>query len=431
MPRAIVDIALAIALTITLATPLVGQAQTAAKPTLEERLARAAAENAVRLGFDGRTFSGPGWDRLVSEGRAAQAFLLGEEHGIAENPKLAAALFEALVPAGYARFVIEVSWPMADALDGAARQGVAGLRRQFAEPGGEPAFFGMKEEAEMLVAVRAAVPGDVPVFWGVDYEVGGDRLLLSRLADRAVPASASAPLARLRDAASAAWAEYAASGDISKAFSFAGDPALVVAVRDAWPAPDAETHRVLDALEQTLQINRLWVERRRYDSNRRRADFLRANFRAHWQSAASAGPVPRVFAKLGASHLVRGLNPNEVFDIGTLAPELAEAAGGRTFHLMVLPGSGARGRIHPHRPAAAAPAARLLEPRHGPGADAHRSRLRHAAGDDRLLCLVQPAGRRTLSGTRRRRLGVGAARPQRGPAGAHRHPGRRRRLRLE
>jgi len=341
MPRAIVAFALAIALTITLATPLVGQAQTAAKPTLEERLARAAAENAVRLGFDGRTFSGPGWDRLVSEGRAAQAFLLGEEHGIAENPKLAAALFEALVPAGYARFVIEVSWPMADALDGAARQGVAGLRRQFAEPGGEPAFFGMKEEAEMLVAVRAAVPGDVPVFWGVDYEVGGDRLLLSRLADRAVPASASAPLARLRDAASAAWAEHAASGDISKAFSFAGDPALVVAVRDAWPAPDAETHRLLDALEQTLQINRLWVERRRYDSNRRRADFLRANFRAHWQSAASAGPVPRVFAKLGASHLVRGLNPNEVFDIGTLAPELAEAAGGRTFHLMVLPGRGA------------------------------------------------------------------------------------------
>ena len=68
-------------------------ADEAKEPTREEKLSAAAGEHRLRLDFDGETFSGPGWDRLVAEGRAAQFFLLGEEHGIAENAMLAAQLF--------------------------------------------------------------------------------------------------------------------------------------------------------------------------------------------------------------------------------------------------------------------------------------------------------------------------------------------------
>jgi hypothetical protein len=59
-----------------------------AEPTREEKITKGAIEHRLQLGFDGNTFSGPAWDRLVTEGAAAQFFLVGEEHGIAENPKL-------------------------------------------------------------------------------------------------------------------------------------------------------------------------------------------------------------------------------------------------------------------------------------------------------------------------------------------------------
>jgi hypothetical protein len=36
--------------------------------------------------------------------------------------------------------------------------------------------------------------------------------------------------------------------------------------------------------------------------------------------------------------MIRGLNPTDTFDIGTLAPELAAAEGGKAFHLLVLAG---------------------------------------------------------------------------------------------
>ncbi|MDA0244956.1 MAG: hypothetical protein OT477_16185 [Chloroflexi bacterium] len=97
--------------------------------TLESRLVEAATANRLRLDQRDGRYYGSGWNRLVEEGRAARMFLLGEEHGIAENPKLVATLFAELVPAGYTRFVIEVSPPMADALDVSARNGVEGLRQ--------------------------------------------------------------------------------------------------------------------------------------------------------------------------------------------------------------------------------------------------------------------------------------------------------------
>lgn len=311
-----------------------------APPAWMARLTEAAKANALPLTYDGARFSGPAWDRLVAEGKAAQFFLLGEEHGIAENPKLAAQLFGELARHGYSKFVIEVSPPMATALDQSARGGIAGLQKHLHTKGWEAAFFGMKEEAEMLAAARAAVKGDAPVFWGVDYEVGGDRLLISKLEAKQKPASAAAALAKLRAASTAAWAKYEAEKGPQFMFSFSGDPALVRAVRDAWPGHDAETAALLLALEETLEINKLWVEGKGYDSNVRRSGDMRQAFLTHWQAEKAAGRKPKVFAKMGASHLMRGRNSTETYDIGTLANELAFIEGGHAVSVMILPGKG-------------------------------------------------------------------------------------------
>jgi len=65
---------------------------------------------------------------------------------------------------------------------------------------------------------------------------------------------------------------------------------------------------------------------------------MRSNFLRHWQDASEQGELPKVMAKLGASHLVRGRNSNGTFDLGTLLPEIAATQGSRTFSVLVLPG---------------------------------------------------------------------------------------------
>jgi hypothetical protein len=315
-------------------------ADEAKKLTREEKISAVAEEHRLRLDFDGETFSGEGWERLVAEGKAAQFFLLGEEHGIAENPMLAGQLFIELLDHGYAKFVIEISPTMASMLDdAAAKDGLDGLRHLYSQPGGEPAFFGMMEEAAMVADIRAAAPVNEAVLWGTDYEVGGDRQLIKwlELADK--PPAAEAALKVLSEASTASWARYYETGSPEFIYSFAGDPALVRAVRDAWPDPDPESAVALNSLEKTFAINNLWMQGKGWESNQARAMHQRENFLRYWRAAKARGETPRVMAKFGGSHIVRGLSQTAVYDLGTLLPEIAALEGGHSFSLMVLPGA--------------------------------------------------------------------------------------------
>jgi hypothetical protein len=327
-----------------MAAPLAAQAKPAAtaakKPTRTERLAAAIADGRMPLDFDGRRFSGAGYDWLLLRGSEARAFLLGEEHGIAENPKLAAQLFGDLVPHGYRHVAIEISPPMASAVDDAlASRNPHDLRRLLTMPESRVAFFGMREEAEWLQAARAALPGTAPFLWGLDYEVGADRYLIGQLAKHPKPAAADAALARLDAASRASWARFDQTRNPQFIYSFAGDPKLVQALRSAWPNADAQSLLIIDTLEQTFAINELWVAKKGYDSNLTRSRLLRSNLLRYWQ-ANGRDQNDGVFMKMGGSHLVRGLNMTDTFDLGTLVPELLAASGGKSFHLMVLPGPG-------------------------------------------------------------------------------------------
>jgi hypothetical protein len=304
-----------------------------------QRVAAAAARHRRSLEYANGVFAGPAWDYLLARGRESHVFMLGEEHGIAENPKLAAALFRALVPAGYARVAVEISDPMAAVLDRAlAAGGFEGLRRLLADEGARVAFFGLREEAEWLAAARAALPGGRPFLWGVDYEVSGDRHLIAVLGAKRKPAAARTALAALEAASNAAWAKFHQTRNPQFIFTFAGDPALVRAVRDVWPAADPEARLILETLEETLAINQFWATGHGFDSNLRRAAMMRANFLRHWRAEPTAAR-PRLFMKFGAAHMIRGLGPTDVFDLGTLVPALAALEERKTFQLLVLAGA--------------------------------------------------------------------------------------------
>lgn len=318
---------------------LPGSTSYAETDTSNSALTEAARENRSQLNFDGNNFAGPALDQLLAAARNAQFFMIGEEHGIAENPKLVSQLFTTLVADGYEKFAIEISPPMAAIVDRVTKiDGIDGLRDLYASPGGEPAFFGMREEAELLAAVRGALPDAAEVFWGVDYEVASDRPLLLQLRNMNRPASSDQPLNNLIDASDASWAQYEETGSPQFIFSFSGDPALVTALRDLWPDPDDEAAWILDTLQSTLEINRSWILGRGWESNAQRAALLRSSFLRHWHKAKKQGSTPRVMVKLGSNHVVRGRNMTATFDLGTLLPEIAAVEGSHSFSVLVLPG---------------------------------------------------------------------------------------------
>ena len=332
------------------AAPLIGvraKAQSAPPPSVNpappspavERLTAAVRQGRLPLTRSGRDFSGAGWDLLVGEARAAQFTLLGEEHGVAEIPVLSAALFRAVQPVGYDRLAIEISPPLATAIDAEVRRGgVAGLKRFYADPSNQTAFYTLEPEAAFLAEVRAAVRGPAPALWGLDYEVGADRRLIADLR-RAAPAAARPAVGRLEAASRASWAEYETTRNPGKIFSFGGDPELVAAVRAAWPKPDAPSRLLLDTLEETLRINRDQVAGRYWQANHRRAEFNRANFVRYWSAERAAGRSPKVLFKFGSNHMTRGRNFTNVYDVGSLAAEAAVLNGGRSFHMLVVPGA--------------------------------------------------------------------------------------------
>lgn len=140
----------------------------------------------------------------------------------------------------------------------------------------------------------------------------------------------------MKAASAAAWGKYEETRNLQVAYSFAGDPALVRALRAAWPKLDARSLWALDVLEETLTINGLWNARKGWESNLRRSQFIRANFLRHWHAQQGKG---RAMFKMGANHMIRGLNDVGMFDLGSLLPELAAQEGGQTFSVMVLPGT--------------------------------------------------------------------------------------------
>jgi erythromycin esterase-like protein len=152
--------------------PQQGQPQNPRTP--QTRLLEALQRNRLPLTMNDSP-AGRGWDWLVQEARAARFTLIGEEHGVAETAKFAAALFKALRPSGYSRFAIELSPPIAEDIEAAARRnGVNGIMNFFADVDTWSPMH-MREEAEFLAAVVEAAPRGERVLWGLDREIFSDR----------------------------------------------------------------------------------------------------------------------------------------------------------------------------------------------------------------------------------------------------------------
>jgi len=307
-----------------------------AAQTPQAPLLQAMQQNRLSLTMtDGRP-AGPGWDFLVGAAKNARFTLIGEEHGVAETAQLAAALFSALRGSGYSRVAVELSPPIAQDVEAAARRnGQQGIE-DFLKTPNVFTFYNLHEEARFLADVVQTAPKYQRVLFGFDREIFNDRYLISKLEPK-VPPSARAAFARVKEASTTAWAQNARTGNPDDMFILAADSGLISALRAAWPKPDPESDAVLGSLEASLAVETQERTGGVWPYMERRARLGRDNF-----AALVRGDSSKLLMKFGYNHMIRGLNYFNGFDIGSMADEVAALSGERAFHILVIPGPGSQ-----------------------------------------------------------------------------------------
>ena len=304
-------------------------------PAPQARLLEALRGNRLAITMSDGQPSGPGWDLLVREARDARFTLIGEEHGVAETAQLSAALFAALRGSGYSRVAIELSPIIAQDLEVAGRRnGFKGIVDFLTAPG-TFTFYNMREEAQFLADVMKAAPSTGRVLWGFDRELFSDRYLIAKLEPR-VPPHAREAYTRLEQASASAWSQ-------GNPFTMSQDPAVVSAVRAAWPNADPESDIILRTLEESLAINAA-ARTSNWAYTQRRTQWNRDNMAAliREQQGRTTRTPAKVMMKFGYNHMIRGANYVNAFDLGAMADEVAALTGDRAFHVIVLPGPGSR-----------------------------------------------------------------------------------------
>ncbi|MGE5802115.1 MAG: hypothetical protein ACM358_07640 [Gemmatimonadota bacterium] len=314
------------------------RASAQAPPGPQAQLLAALQANRLPLTMSAGRPAGPGWDFLVQEAGNARFTLIGEEHGVAETAQLAAALFSALRPSGYGRVAVELSPPIAQDIEVAARRNGGGVQgiAEFLKTPGIFTFYNMQEEAQFLADVVAAGPRNERVLWGLDREIFGDRYLISKLEPK-VPPGARAAFARLKEASTNAQAKNARTGNPDDLFFLSQDSALASALRAAWPNPDPESDVVMRTIEASLAIETAERAGGAWPYMQRRSQWGRSNLAALLRTGSQ-----KILMKFGYNHMIRGANYFNGFDLGTMADEVAALTGERAFHILVLPGPGSR-----------------------------------------------------------------------------------------
>lgn len=276
---------------------------------------------------------GAGARRLVERARAATFVVVGEDHGHADVPRFVLALDRALGADAPMNLVVETG-PFAARRIAAAVAGddVAAAAR--AHPGSTP-FFEWRDDLAMARHYVRRAGADA--LWGIDQEfVLSATPNLEALRD-AAPAAGRPAIEALLARSRAADVALRAEGRPDAALLLSWSAADTATVRAALgePAPDDALRR-LAALDESAAIYRL-QSGAPFESNRRRARLMKREFMARWNAA----PAPRrAMMRLGAYHAMRGLTPTGQFDLGNLASELAESAGGESLHVLVVAAGG-------------------------------------------------------------------------------------------
>lgn len=304
-------------------------------------VAAALAADRRDLVLDAGELAGPGGVVLREAAADAHFVLLGEDHGIAEVPAFATALYRLLEPAGFDTLAVEVGPRVASEVER-----ILGMDEQRArleafldEYPFSLAFYDLEEEFAFLERA-AALSGPKFRLVGVDQELmGASKLLLRQAHALARGPEVAARLDALLAAEAKATVKAQRSGNPADLFMLTADARELTAVRDLLATESPAAARPIDALLASREIYALNA-REGWRSNVLRARLMREHLRAAFTAA-----WPKMLVKIGAYHAFKGINPLRSRELGNFLAEVAELLGSRSLHVLVVGGSGEQSRF--------------------------------------------------------------------------------------
>ncbi|MBK8229119.1 MAG: hypothetical protein IPK72_00760 [Candidatus Eisenbacteria bacterium] len=280
--------------------------------------------------------TGPGAAFLLERARKAEFVLIGEDHGIAEIPQFCAELAESLSAAGFTALAIECGSEAARAMGTLLREPdpSAAFRRFDQEYPWTFPFFNWAEEVELLERVHRSGMA----FWGLDQEfIFGTPYYFTRLSELAAGAEAKQLAEEYRERAREADREVVVRSDPSRIYLLSMTARDFERLERGFARESLEARRLLSELRASWDI--YGKDSRNEGSAANRARSLLMKRRLHEE--LPNGSAARVMFKFGANHAMRGRSLIGVYDLGNHLTELADARGGDSFHLLILPVSGA------------------------------------------------------------------------------------------
>lgn len=320
----------------------------------DDTLTAELAKNRLALTLENGSLSGAGADFLFREAEASQFFLIAEDHGIAELPLFASALFRQIRSYGYQHFATEAGPITARTLEKLAasqpaQQAFADFNHQ--NPFTLPFYF-WQEEAGLLGTV-AHSPGRKAggaIIWGLDQEfVISTKLHLKRLVELAPNAQARRVVEEYNQKAQTEFDRMVQSKNPAIVFLASATEDDFKRLRAALnPKPGSEAAEILDELQVSWEIYTKQFRGQVYEANNQRAQLMKSHFLRYYNEALKTEKSPpKVLFKFGMNHMKRGRSFINVFDIGSFVPDLAFTNGTKSFHLLVVGANGTQNSYLP------------------------------------------------------------------------------------
>ena len=273
--------------------------------------------------------AGPGADWLVARGRESDHFLMGERHGTAEIPQVAASLYERLAEHGYGPVALEIGPFAAQAATGALETGgYSALKRLVTRYERPPIpFLHWKEESKM--AARMAEAG--ATIWGVDYEfIFSLPMHLDALTDEAETAREREAVQKVRTQMKEKW-----GGEASPAIGAAA-PSAFRALRTAFEPRGDET--ALARIDAILESNAIYAPYVREEgsfpeSDRRRENLMKEQLISYVRAREKKrGEAPKVFHK--NAHVGKLAPDDRHVTFGAFVAAWLRGRGAESFHVL-------------------------------------------------------------------------------------------------
>lgn len=306
-----------------------GGAAQAQAPT-DTTFTRLLRNNQLTLTAEGTHYSGPGWEKLQADIRKSTLVLVGEDHGMAQIPPFTQALAQVLKPKVY---VAEIDRYQAQDLT--RLTGQPGLPAAFSRQYPMAlSFYSWAEEFELARNLRTQGAALVGIEQAGFASTGR---LLALMADQVKNKTTRDYLRRQATAIQAHDRAALVAGDYGRVAVNILRPSLLDSVRLLTRAESPQVRQILQDVEASVAIFKTNAAGKP-GGHQARINLMKRNLLqelAPYQRAAE--PLPPMLFKFGANHMGRGRSVwGDIYDVGNLAVNLADAHDQKTLHIFVI-----------------------------------------------------------------------------------------------